>query len=467
MKLPSIISRWFTKASVEPMTPANSSGLIGWLGSIGESFSGAWQSNIVLDGPRDILSFSGVFAPLTLIASDIAKIGASLLVESESGIKKKAPKVSPFWRAIKRPNHYQNWLQFVEQWMLSKLLYGNTYILKVRESRTMVAQLYILDVRRVKTMIADSGDVFYELAADPLSELASAVKVPATEIIHDRWNCLWHPLVGVSPLYSAALSATMGRKIQANSVKFFRNMSRPSGMLTAPAKISDEVATRLKREFEENFSGDNLGKLAVLGDSLKYEAMTIPAEQAQLIEQLEWAARDTAAAFHMPLFKVGGPIPVGSTIEALNLMYYADCLQVLIEAAEECLESGLELPEGYCVEFEVENLARMDTMSQVTALGQAVKDGWMAPDEARAKRNLPAVAGGNTPYLQQQNYSLAALAKRDAQADPFGTAKPAAPAPAEPPAPPADAGAKFLADMAEFELALTRKMRDEIEAMHG
>ena len=46
----------------------------------------------------------------------------------------------------------------------------------------------------------------------------------------------------------------------------------------------DEKAT----EFEKNFSGVNLGRLLVAGDGLKYEAMTIPAEAAQLIEQLQW-----------------------------------------------------------------------------------------------------------------------------------------------------------------------------------
>ena len=31
------------------------------------------------------------------------------------------------------------------------------------------------------------------------------------------------------------------------------------------------------------------------------------------------------------------------------------------------------------------------------------------------------VEGGGTPYLQQQNFSLSALAKRDAQQDPFAS----------------------------------------------
>jgi FtsZ-binding cell division protein ZapB len=49
----------------------------------------------------------------------------------------------------------------------------------------------------------------------------------------------------------------------------------------------------------------------------------------------------------------------------------------------------------------------------------------MAPNEARFKENLPSVVGGDSCYLQQQNYSLEALAKRDAQQDPFTKGQPA------------------------------------------
>ena len=59
----------------------------------------------------------------------------------------------------------------------------------------------------------------------------------------------------------------------------------------------------------------------------------------------------------------------------------------------------------------------------------------MAPNEARFKENLVPVTGGESPMAQQQNFSLAALAKRDARPDPFATEKPA---PAALPAPEPD-----------------------------
>src|SRR6185312_14046419 len=101
------------------------------------------------------------------------------------------------------------------------------------------------------------------------------VVVPASEIIHDRMNCLFHPLVGLSPIYAAGLAATQGLHIQGNSATFFKNGSNPGGVLTAPGAISDETAARLKAAWATNYSGENAGKVAVLGDGLKYEAMAV------------------------------------------------------------------------------------------------------------------------------------------------------------------------------------------------
>jgi hypothetical protein len=90
-------------------------------------------------------------------------------------------------------------------------------------------------------------------------------------------------------------------------------------MLTAPGTIDDVTAERLKTEWNQNFSRHNLGKLAVLGDGLKYEPMTIPAQDAQLIEQLKWTVEDVARAFSMPLYKIGaGAMPTNNNVQSLQ-----------------------------------------------------------------------------------------------------------------------------------------------------
>jgi HK97 family phage portal protein len=404
----------------------------GWLR---ESFAGAWQRGIEVDPIGALTSYGAVYACISRISNDIAKL-CPRLMELIDGIWEIADKSSPYWKVLRKPNGFQNRIQFFAYWLVCKLLHGNAYALKARDGRNMVVALFLLDPRRVTPLVTPGGDVYYSLGGDDLSMIPQGLVVPASEIIHDRINCLWHPLVGVSPLVACGISATQGRRIQSNSARFFENMSRPSGMLTAPATIDEVTADRLKREWEANYGGENIGRLAVLGDGLKYEAMTIPAEQAQLIDQLRWTVEDVARAFGMPLYKIGaGPMPTNNNVEALNQQYYDDCLQPHIESLELCLDEGLAIADGSGVEFDLDGLLRMDQTSMINMLVKATTGQVMAPNEARQKINRRPLPGGDTVYMQQQNYSMAALAKRDAKPDPFGTTPPPTPAPTPMPTP--------------------------------
>ncbi len=404
----------------------------GW--RILEPWSGAWQNNVSIDVNR-IATFHAIFSCQTLIASDISKLRVKLVEQDAAGIWIETTN-SAYNPVLRRPNPYQNRIQFWENWILSKLSRGNTYVLKQRDQRGVVNALFVLDPMRVTPLVADDGSVFYRLDVDRLSGISSSIIVPAREIIHDRFNCLFHPLVGISPIIASGLAAMQGLNIQTGSVRLFQNNSTPGGILTAPGEIKKDTAERLKADWEQNFSGKNIGKVAVLGDGLKYEKMSLTAVEGQLIEQLKWTTEVVCSTFHVPPYKLGiGPVPTRNNIQALNVEYYTQSLHSLIEAAELCLDEGLEMAPSIGSEFDVDGLLRMDTLTQVTAEKEAVGAGIKSPNEARRKFDLHPVKGGESPYLQQQNFSLAALAKRDAQADPFAPATPSAP----PPAPPAAA----------------------------
>lgn len=402
----------------------------GWR-TIFESFAGAWQRNIEVK-QEHALAFAPVFGCVRLISGDIGKLRIKLVRLAETGIWIEAanPAYNPVLRS---PNGFQNRIQFVESWVTSKLLHGNTYVLKQRDGRNVVTGLFVLDPQRVKPLVSTGGDVFYELAADHLSGIVGdSVIVPAAEIIHDRWNCLYHPLVGISPLYAAGLPAVQGHDILSHSIRFFRNGAQPSGVLTAPGEIDEQDAKDMAAAWRQNFGIDNPGSVAVLSDGLKYEVVAQTAHASQLVEQLKLSAEQVCTAFGVPPYKIGiGNPPAADNIQALQMMYYQDCLHPLIEAIELCLDEGTGMDKvGFGTELETENLLRMDTATLVKAEAEAVKAGIKAPNESRKVLGLPPVTGGETPYLQQQNFSLAALAERDAD-KPF--AKPA-PANDDPPA---------------------------------
>ena len=436
----------------------------GWFRTmLGDTFMGSWQQDVEVN--RDaVLAQATVFSCITLIASDIAKL--RLRVVQRYGRVWMEKTTAGYSEVLNEPNHFQTRQLFVEQWIISKLSTGNAYILKERDRSKKVIRMYVLDPARVTPLVAPDGAVYYQLQEDDLAQVSETMPaVPASEIIHDRFNCLFHPLVGLSPIFASGLAATQALQIQQQSAKFFKNQSRPSGILTAPKQISDETAKRIKDYWEKNYQGANkVGSVAVLGDSLTYTPMIVNAVDAQLVEQLKISAEQVCSTFHVPGYMVGVEAPPAQGgVDGEQQRYYNQCLQALIEAAEAGLDKGLGLDKPIDgnelgTDFDLDGLLRMDSKTLSEVEGLKVQRGISSPNEARQKFNLLPAKGGDSPMVQQQNFSLEALAERDAGPDPFGTAKPAAPEPA-----PAPDAADLKTWMDQMSAAADQRMQQLID----
>jgi HK97 family phage portal protein len=408
----------------------------GWWPLIHEPGTGAWQRNVpVTVSTQETLTNPTAWACVTLIAADIAKLWVNLTIKDANGIC--TPTDNPaFSPVLRKPNGYSTRVKFFEYWMLSKHTRGNTYVLKERDGRGIPNRLHILDPARVTVLLAPDGSVFYALATDYLAGLEDSVVVPAREIIHDVMVPLFHPLIGVSPIFACGVAALQGLKIQNNTLKFFANGSRPGGIISGPQHIPNEVAERLQKHWEAEFAGEeNVGRVAALGDGLTYTPMTMSAVDAQLIDQLKWGDEKIAATYHVPLYMIGsGPAPPYTDIQSLNLQYYTQALQNPIENLETLLDEGLELPRTpaeYHVEFDLKALLRMDTKTQVENATKGILGGLFKPNESRADFDLAPVDGGDEVFLQQQQWPLSKLAAREVTAP----AAPAGSTPATEPAP--------------------------------
>jgi HK97 family phage portal protein len=412
-----------TKASAVAHEVAGLMSVLGWWPRIWESFAGAWQRNVVVDQEQVSANWA-VFSCVTLIAGDIAKMPARVMQYDQ---------VAQIWNPtlnrplLRKPNSFQTWSEFMRSWVYSLLLRGNTYVLKERNSKGFVVALYVLDPNRVKPLVASDGSVYYQIGTDYLATLREPLgAVEASEIIHDRINTLYHPLVGLSPIYAHGIAAMQALAIQNNSATFFQNMSRPSGMLTAPGAIGKESAVRLKEMFETNFSAGNIGKLFVAGDGLKYEPMTITAHDAQLIDQLKFTGEMVCATMHVPPYKLAlGQMPTVNNTASLNQQYYDQCLHPIVDGIERRLDDGLELEFPFETWFDTSELLRMDPATRYEQNGNGVAKGWLAPNEARRSENMGPIEGGDKPFMQEQYCPIDTLAKRPV---PSKTAPPASPA---------------------------------------
>lgn len=389
-----------------------------WWPTIREPFTGAWQRNMELT-QETAIRHHAVYSCISLIGQDVAKIGIKLVEQDPTTKIWEEVTVAAFSPVLRKPNRYQSRIQFFEQWVYSLLTFGNTYVLKERDARNIVVALYILDPSRTRALLAPDGAVYYQLYADSLSGVTQDSQiVPADEIIHDRISAIFHPLCGLSPLSAVGLAAMQGIEGQRHSIDQFRNQAVPSGILTAPGEIPQDTADRIKAKWQANYSGTNVGRVAILGSGMKFERMAINPIDVQFIEQMKWTAEAICAAYHVPAYKVTATSPTYNNTESLEQQYYSNCLQSRFENIELLLDEGLGLVDvpghTYGVEFDIdEGLLRMDKASKIRMVGEGVQRAIFSPNEARARFDMPPVKGGDTPLIQQQYWPIDVLTERE------------------------------------------------------
>jgi len=106
------------------------SGSRSWWPLIHEAVTGGWQRNESINTDT-VLSNPTLFACVTLIAGDIAKLRPKLVEKDTHGIWSEIESAA-FSPVLRKPNAYQSRIDFFEWWMLSKLVHGNLYALKAR-----------------------------------------------------------------------------------------------------------------------------------------------------------------------------------------------------------------------------------------------------------------------------------------------------------------------------------------------
>lgn len=431
------------------MSIPSGAGFGGWMGSIGgtvhEPFAGAWQRNVTdaNSGPYAFAN-SAVYTCTNVISSDMANLPITIVrPNATTGIAE--PHVNhPAYALFQAPNPTQTTLQFVQQYMVSKLSQGNTYVLLLRDARYVVNEMYVLDPYRVQPLIADDGSVFYRLSMNKLAGIADSVTVPASDIIHDRCMPLpqGHYLCGVPPLFAAFMSQAMAGRIQINTEQFFANMAIPSGYLIAPGKIEKTVARQLQTEWEANYTGKGIGRTAVLSNGLDYKALTTKPVDADMVALLRWTVEDIARCYRVPPYMVGEMSKATyRNSEQMSRDYFSKCLAHYIRAFEQCFDKGFGMTGGAHVRFDLSDLFRMETDVRFANYAIALNGGFMSINEVRALEMQQPVVNGDEPRVQMQYVPLSLaddLAKANIDAA-KASAAPPAPAPAPAPKPPAKA----------------------------
>jgi HK97 family phage portal protein len=407
------IGSWFARTA---KTPANS---VYWPGSGGVTAwgngdrgpPGSWQMNA--NGPHrgmELLAFSAVYACVNTIASDISKLPIQVYeVDLETGARSLRRR-DYYALLMREPNRYQTAADFMFSFVQSYLLQGNTYAYcGKRNKRGEIEELHVLKPMSVKPLIGDDGSVFYDVGEDYLAGLRiNDQRLSERDVIHHRLPLLpGYPLVGVTPIFAAAASSALGLKILTDSQQFFGNASRPSGLLSSEQHMSKDIIDRYKQEWDEAYRGAEFGKTAILTGGMKWQPLTITAQDAQLIEQLRYSVEDVARVFRVPPFMLGDMSKVSyRNTEQLGRMYLSNCIGFHLEHIEQRLARAFDFPPNFEIRFDLSGFLRTEMDVRFTAYQQALTAGWISANEVRAQEGLEPVDGGDEPRVQMQYVPL-------------------------------------------------------------
>lgn len=359
-------------------------------------------------GPDTALKVSTVYACTGLLSETIASLPLVVFRYLENQDGRERARNHPLYEVLHdQANATQTAFDFVQMMQHHALMRGSGYAKIMAGARGFADQLIPLHPDNVRKEKLTNGRIRYVVRDDNQGEKAyndeDIFEVGGLSL--DGWNT-------VSVISYARDSLGLSLAAERYGSRFFRNDSRPSGILHTDKLLNDGAAKRLKETWESYHSGGNQQRVAILEQGLTWQQIGISPEEAQFLGTREFQAEDVCRWFRVPPHMVGLTSKAtswGSGIEEMNIGFLTYTLRPWLTRWIQAIRRDLILaPQTYFADFIVEHLLKGDIQSRYNAYAIARQWGWLSVNEIRRYENLNPVSGGDT-YLTPLNMSPAAL----------------------------------------------------------
>lgn len=360
------------------------------------------------------LRLAPVYSATSLIANLISTAPVEAYVEAAPNQLQRLAKQP---QLAVNPSPYRGTrIDWLHQGMASALLTGNAigYIVDVDAYGTASKVIWFnpTDV----TVIEEQADWFHTpqwyWRGRPLDP-SLIVHVPAY-VMPGR-------TLGISPIALFKKQIETGLSAQDFQLDWYNNGAAPSGWFKNTSKaLKDGQAGKIKERFKVAVKNRDL---LVTGSDWDWQALSVPADQAQFLDAIRANATTIASIFHVSPEDIGGTTGQPMTYKTLEqdgIKLNARALTPWARRFEEVL-SGL-LPAKRYIKIDLDGLARGTVLERAQAHAQQLAIGIETNAEARAFEGKAPLTPDEVAFWQE-NYKAAA--------------PPAAPAPEATPAEPA------------------------------
>lgn len=358
--------------------------------------------------PYFVENLSVVFACVQIIAETVAMLPLRVYRRLPDGGRAEAPE-HPVSRIFSGdPNERQTANEFLEMLTAHCLLRGNSFAEIEWDGRGAPIGLEPLHPDMV-AMVRIGAGPNYRYAYDVTDWQGGATRrLLAEEMLHlkDRSD---DGIIGKSRL--ARARETFGSAIATEhfAARVFANQAAMSGVLSYPGQLNPEAAQRLRQSFEDIYKGaDNAGKVAILEEGLKWQAISVSPDDAQMLESRKFSVEALARIFRVPP-PVLGDYAGGnySSISEIGRWFYSHTIMPWLNRWERLIERSLLSSEGrrlYEVEFDADLLMRADMLARYQSYRIGREIGLLSANEIRQFEHLnPRTDPGGDEFFAPAN----------------------------------------------------------------
>lgn len=353
---------------------------------------------------RTVQTIPEVYDCLQVLAQTIAALPLIVYKRGRGGARERDfnhPIADLLHRA---PNDRETAFEFRAQMTWDLCLHRNAFAEIKPGPRGPVSSLHRIDPER--TWIVKTGaDYVYEVREDN----GQVRRLLREEVFHLRAPPLTSDcILGRSLIEDGAKTFARALALQDYAARFFENDATPSAVVEMPGKLTVESAKEFKEKWQNQFTGRNRHKVAVLDAGSKLNTIDIQNDKAQFIETYREVALQCIRLWRMQPHKVGILDKATFTnIEQQSLEHVTDTLMPWLVAWEQAISRDLIVyPQTYFAEHNVSGLLRGDIKTRYEAYRVGREWGWLSANDVRRLENMNPIDGGET-YLQPLNMSPA------------------------------------------------------------
>jgi len=289
------------------------------------------------------------------------------------------------------------------QSMTSLLLQGNSYNQVLRDKAGRVGEIWPLLPKNCQLDRTKSGKLVLVVEGENNAWTMDKVW---------RINGLsTNGIEGLSPV--GLMRETVGSAMAMDhySAAIYGNGAKPGGVLQMDGKLSKDGQTRLLESWNSTHGGpDNAAKVALLQEGMKWQQISMSAEDAQFIESRKYNRSEIAGIFGVPPHMIGDlEKATFSNIEHQSLQFVIHSLLPWIRRFEQSISRDLLLPSErgiYYPKFNVEGLLRGDSAARGEFYKQMFNVGAYSPNKILALEDENPIPEGDNHFINSASITL-------------------------------------------------------------